>query len=109
MIFAWLPWFDATIVKPLEKNGFLFDNSKHILNVECPILILSAEDDSIVPYRFGQKLNEIAKRRSVVNTTLYYQFAYNLGYDHNFIYQDPFLPYFINYFRYICTEWNNTE
>jgi abhydrolase domain-containing protein 12 len=94
-IFAWLPWFDATIVKPLEKNGFLFDNSKHILNVECPILILSAEDDSIVPYRFGQKLNEIAKRRSVVNTTLYYQFAYNLGYDHNFIYQDPFLPYFI--------------
>jgi abhydrolase domain-containing protein 12 len=108
-IFAWLPWFDATIVKPLEKNGFLFDNSKHILNVECPILILSAEDDSIVPYRFGQKLNEIAKRRSVVNTTLYYQFAYNLGYDHNFIYQDPFLPYFINYFRYICTEWNNTE
>jgi abhydrolase domain-containing protein 12 len=55
-IFAWLPWFDATIVKPLEKNGFLFDNSKHILNVECPILILSAEDDSIVPYRFGQKV-----------------------------------------------------
>ncbi|XP_063911023.1 lysophosphatidylserine lipase ABHD12-like [Zophobas morio] len=108
-IFAWLPWFKATILRPLEKNGFLFDTSKNILNVECPVMILCAEDDSIVPYKFGQKIREIAQNRSVLNTTFYYQFDYNLNYDHFFIYQDPFIPYFINYFQFVCTDGRSSD
>ncbi|RZC39307.1 monoacylglycerol lipase ABHD12-like [Asbolus verrucosus] len=44
-IFAWLPWFEATVIKPLQKNGFIFDNSKNILSIEIPVMILCAEDD----------------------------------------------------------------
>ncbi|KAJ8968626.1 hypothetical protein NQ314_002206, partial [Rhamnusium bicolor] len=56
MIFAWLPWFEMTILNPLHKNGFIFDTATNILNVSCPIMILHAEDDHIVPFQFGKKV-----------------------------------------------------
>lgn len=55
-IFAWLPWFTATILDPLEANGFYFNNMDNILNVDCPIMIFHAEDDSVVPYKLGKKV-----------------------------------------------------
>ncbi|KAJ8965344.1 hypothetical protein NQ317_018797 [Molorchus minor] len=63
-IFAWLPWFEATIINPLHKNGFVFDTASNILNVSCPIMILHAEDDEIIPYQLGEKLFQIASTRS---------------------------------------------
>lgn len=45
-----------TILDPLEENGFYFDTSKHILNVDCPIMMLHADDDTIVPCFLGKKV-----------------------------------------------------
>lgn len=55
-IFAWLPWFKVTVLDPLEKNGFVFDTAQHVLKVNSPIMLLHAEDDSIVPYNLGKKV-----------------------------------------------------
>lgn len=55
-IFAWLPYFDATIRDPLERNGFLFRTTTNILDVNCPIMISNAEDDVIIPYTLGRKV-----------------------------------------------------
>lgn len=55
-MFAWLPWFTSTVLDPLEQNGFIFNTSKHIMNVDSPVMLLHAEDDSIVPYSLGEKV-----------------------------------------------------
>lgn len=55
-IFTWLPWFKATISDPLEQNGFIFDNTKNIIKVDCPILIMNSQDDPVIPYKLGKKV-----------------------------------------------------
>nr|CAH7765324.1 unnamed protein product [Callosobruchus chinensis] len=95
-IFAWLPWFHITVVKPLHDNGFVFDTASYLKNINCSVMILHAEDDSIVPYTFGQKLYKIAAHRTGTTAlSVYHQFNGTLGYDHYYIYQDPFLKYYI--------------
>ena len=51
-----MPWFKSTVVKPLQKNGFIFNNSHHVANIECPILFLHAKDDPVVPYFMSEKV-----------------------------------------------------
>ncbi|CAH1119732.1 unnamed protein product [Phaedon cochleariae] len=97
-IFAWLPWFKATILEPLHKNGFIFDTATNIGHITCPIMILHAEDDNEVPCKFGKKLYAIASERMKNGKyipTIYHEFDSNLSYGHFFIYQDPFLKYYI--------------
>lgn len=53
-----MPWFEATVQTPLEKNGFLFRTTTNIIYVDCPIMILHAEDDEVIPYRFGRKVRD---------------------------------------------------
>ncbi|VEN52873.1 unnamed protein product [Callosobruchus maculatus] len=95
-IFAWLPWFYITVVKPLHDNGFVFDTASYLKNINCSVMILHAEDDSIVPYRFGQELYKIASHRTGTTAlSVYHEFNGSLGYNHYYIYQDPFLKYYI--------------
>nr|XP_023019045.1 monoacylglycerol lipase ABHD12-like isoform X2 [Leptinotarsa decemlineata] len=105
-IFAWLPWFSATILEPLERNGFIFNTSSNILEVTCPIMILHAQDDPEVPCEFGRQLYEIASKRSpkANSTTVYHEFDADLDYDHIYIYQDPFLKYYIMDFMAIAAN-----
>lgn len=55
-LFKDLPWFHYTVIEPMEKNNFTFDTDKYILKVDCPILILHAKDDIVVPYELGYKV-----------------------------------------------------
>ncbi|KAF2883472.1 hypothetical protein ILUMI_22714 [Ignelater luminosus] len=62
--FTWLPWFEATIQEGLENNGFIFNTSDYVSNVDCPIMILHAEDDVLIPFALAEKLNNtVADRR----------------------------------------------
>ncbi|CAH1983483.1 unnamed protein product [Acanthoscelides obtectus] len=98
-IFAWLPWFYVTVVKPLRENGFIFDTSSYLKKIKCSVMILHAQDDSVVPYRFGRKLYEISSNRTgTAATSIYHEFDASLEYNHYFIYQDPFLKYYIMQF-----------
>lgn len=42
----------------MQRNNFTFQTDRHILNVDCPILILHAEDDAVVPFELGYKVNK---------------------------------------------------
>lgn len=53
-----MPWFTYTIIDPIYENGLRFESDKNILNVNCSILILHAEDDMIVPLKLGNKVNK---------------------------------------------------
>lgn len=43
----------------MQANDFKFQTDVHINNVDCPIMIIHAEDDGVVPFKLGQKVNII--------------------------------------------------
>lgn len=103
-LFAWLPWFENTIVSPLERNGFFFNTSNSIVDVDCPVMILHAEDDSVIPYTLGKKLSELAKnaRKPNQGNITYYQFSPFWELDHFRIFRYPFLPFLLEKFIKTC-------
>lgn len=48
----------SMVLDPLYENGFRFDTAVNILDVDPPIMLLHAEDDSIVPYGLGKKVSQ---------------------------------------------------
>lgn len=55
-IFKHIPWFHWLIVEPFYDNFLRFESDKHIEKIQCPIMILHAEDDNIIPFALGEKL-----------------------------------------------------
>ncbi|KAL7296407.1 hypothetical protein TKK_0010419 [Trichogramma kaykai] len=99
-IFKHLPWFDWAIVKPLYYNGLRFESDKHIGKINCPIMILHAEDDKVVPFALGEKLFTAAKALHTANAgqILMTRINESYGLGHKYIcrYQD--LPKIIKKF-----------
>ncbi|XP_031779958.1 lysophosphatidylserine lipase ABHD12 isoform X2 [Nasonia vitripennis] len=60
-VFKHLPWFHWIIVQPLYDNELRFESDKHIGKIQCPVMILHAEDDNVVPFSLGEKLFIAAK------------------------------------------------
>jgi len=44
------------IVEPFYKNNLRFESDKHISKIECPIIILHAEDDGVIPFPLAEKV-----------------------------------------------------
>ena len=59
--FRILPWFDQVIVNPLIRSGLTMNSDHRIQRVTCPILVLHAQDDHIIPIKLGKCLVESAK------------------------------------------------
>jgi abhydrolase domain-containing protein 12 len=51
----------ADIPQLLDRSDLLFDSEKWLPAIKCPVLILHAEDDRIVPFTLGQKLEAAAR------------------------------------------------
>uniref|UniRef100_A0A8C7YVK1 AB hydrolase-1 domain-containing protein n=1 Tax=Oryzias sinensis TaxID=183150 RepID=A0A8C7YVK1_9TELE len=52
-IYTFLPGFKDFLFDLLEKNQIEFANDKNLKTLTCPLLILHAEDDNVVPHQFG--------------------------------------------------------
>ncbi|XP_024942158.1 monoacylglycerol lipase ABHD12 isoform X2 [Cephus cinctus] len=61
-IFRHLPWFHWVIVEPFYNNNLRFESDKHITKIKCPVMILHAEDDGVVPFSLGEKLYNAASQ-----------------------------------------------
>lgn len=46
-------------MQPLYNNELRFESDKHIGKIQCPVMILHAEDDNVVPFSLGEKVNMI--------------------------------------------------
>uniref|UniRef100_A0A1Y1JRB4 Uncharacterized protein n=1 Tax=Photinus pyralis TaxID=7054 RepID=A0A1Y1JRB4_PHOPY len=55
-IFSWTPWFKPTFLDSLRENEFLFKTDEYILSVDCPIMIVHAEDNHLIPYTQSEKV-----------------------------------------------------
>jgi len=55
------------IPKQLEKIDAQFESDKWLPAVKCPVLILHAEDDAIIPFKLAKQLEEAAKQAGKTN------------------------------------------
>jgi len=51
-----IPAFDWFFIEPLRANNLSFQSDVHIKNIDCPILILHAQDDFIIPIDLANKV-----------------------------------------------------
>ncbi|KAI1715808.1 serine aminopeptidase, s33 domain-containing protein [Ditylenchus destructor] len=83
--FKFLPWFYAICIEPLLQSGLCMSSDKNITRIKCPILILHAADDAVIPVELGRKLVECA-RKAKCNVT-YKEFEAERQLMHNYIHR----------------------
>ncbi|XP_045461920.1 lysophosphatidylserine lipase ABHD12-like [Harmonia axyridis] len=109
-IFSWIPWF-SVLIDGYNKNGFLFKSSIHLSQIRCPVMILHAVDDKIIPFHQGIKLYEVVMRRPIkLNVAKFLPIAASYECGHDFIYKFPNFTNHILDFMNVCdSEFNLTE
>ncbi|KAL0595711.1 Lysophosphatidylserine lipase ABHD12 [Plecturocebus cupreus] len=99
-IYRYFPGFDWFFLDPITSSGIKFANDENVKHISCPLLILHAEDDPVVPFQLGRKLYSIAApARSFRDFKVQFvPFHSDLGYRHKYIYKSPELPRILSYF-----------
>ncbi|KAI6186480.1 2-arachidonoylglycerol hydrolase ABHD12 [Aphelenchoides besseyi] len=79
------PLFDFAIVRPLIRAGLVMASDERIAKITCPILMLHAADDLIIPLRLGRLLYEArCKNNPLVE---FVEFESHRKFGHNSIYR----------------------
>ncbi|XP_037097258.1 lysophosphatidylserine lipase ABHD12-like [Syngnathus acus] len=93
-LYTFLPGFKLFLWNTLDQNQLLFPNEENLKVLTCPLLILHAEDDDVVPYHMGQKLYQISSRTQRSQKVPLEMISYPASrrFSHNNIYLDPGLP-----------------
>lgn len=107
-IFLWMPWYEATMVDPFEDNGLVFNTENYLLKVDCPVMIIHAEDDSVIPITLGQKLYETAvtlRNATAQGNVTFYTVPASLELNHWHIYALSDLPNYIRNHIDVCEEY----
>lgn len=55
-MFQFLPYFEWAFIDPLRDVGIEFQSDVHITHITCPITILHAEDDHVIPIQLARKV-----------------------------------------------------
>ncbi|XP_034173197.1 lysophosphatidylserine lipase ABHD12 isoform X1 [Osmia lignaria lignaria] len=99
-VFKHLPWFHWVIVEPFYNNYLRFESDKHIEKIQCPIMILHAEDDGIVPFSLGEKLfkSAINYHGNSTNRIQFIRIDASYGFGHKYICRYKELPNIIKTF-----------
>lgn len=107
--FRWLPYFKLTFADPLRNHGFIFNSTKHVQDIDVPIMIMHAEDDNVINFKLGEKLYNIAKqtRKEYQGKRFFHKFEKSKGYGHVGITQDNRVPIYIEQFLSYCQQWNH--
>ncbi|CAD5231690.1 unnamed protein product [Bursaphelenchus xylophilus] len=95
-IFLWIPYFREYLAFCLQYADISMDNHKHITDIQCPILMLHANDDPVVPIELGKKLFDHVKHAN--NLVEIKTFDAKLQLRHNHMYRAPDLTQVIRDF-----------
>ncbi|KAH7715362.1 Protein Y97E10AL.2 [Aphelenchoides avenae] len=107
--FRWLPrWaFDAVFVNPLIRTGLVMSSDQRLVKVTCPIFIMHAQDDHIIPVKLGRKLAEVA--RGAGKEVDYVEFEAERQFKHKFIHRSEELPKIVTGFFNKCQTWKRSK
>ncbi|XP_029284303.1 lysophosphatidylserine lipase ABHD12 isoform X2 [Cottoperca gobio] len=94
MVYRYLPGFDWFFLDAITANNIRFASDENVNHISCPVLILHAEDDSVVPFHLGKKLYIMASQSKSLSghKVQFVPFPSTLAYKHKFIYRSPELP-----------------
>ncbi|KAL0964317.1 hypothetical protein UPYG_G00322170 [Umbra pygmaea] len=100
MVYRFLPGFEWFFLDTISANNIRFTSDENVDHISCPLLILHAEDDSVVPFHLGKKLYNIASQsKSLIGHKVQFiSFPDSLAYKHKFIYRSPELPHILSDF-----------
>ena len=86
MCWVWskMPWFDWFFTTSLADSDVAFVTDQRISVIDCPVLILHAEDDAVVPFKLGRALYDTAvqSRDETWGQVQFIDFSSELGYGH---------------------------
>ncbi|CAG9759725.1 unnamed protein product [Ceutorhynchus assimilis] len=104
-----IPWRQATILNPIKNNDMNFDSKSYIKDVDCPIMILHAEDDEIIPFKMATELYDTAinKRNSTYQGNVTFHLYPPEGKGHMLLYSEPDLSEQVRLFIKQCLEFSN--
>ncbi len=87
--YRWLPsWlFDSLLVTPCSEHDAKLSTDRNIKDVQCPILILHAQDDNIIPFKLAKKLSSVAENCGRDLTFIEFDCPRNYG--HKWIHRAP--------------------
>ncbi|RVE57571.1 hypothetical protein OJAV_G00217910 [Oryzias javanicus] len=95
-IYTFLPGLKNFLFDLLKKNQIEFANDENLKTLTCPLLLLHAEDDAVVPHHMGLQLQQISveARRGLGEHAPVTMVSYRaeLGFSHSSIHLDPSLP-----------------
>uniref|UniRef100_A0A3B5AB88 Abhydrolase domain containing 12 n=1 Tax=Stegastes partitus TaxID=144197 RepID=A0A3B5AB88_9TELE len=94
MVYRYLPGFDWFFLDAITANNIRFASDENVNHISCPVLILHAEDDGVVPFHLGKKLYSLASQSKSLSghKVQFVPFPSALAYKHKFIYRSPELP-----------------
>nr|XP_046257034.1 lysophosphatidylserine lipase ABHD12 [Scatophagus argus]XP_046257035.1 lysophosphatidylserine lipase ABHD12 [Scatophagus argus] len=94
MVYRYLPGFDWFFLDAITANNIRFASDENVNHISCPVLILHAEDDGVVPFHLGKKLYNMASQSKSLSghKVQFVPFPSSLAYKHKFIYRSPELP-----------------
>ncbi|NXU15899.1 AB12B protein, partial [Pardalotus punctatus] len=92
-IYRQFPGFEYLILDSLAQADMFFPSDENVKVLKCPLLILHAEDDGVVPPKLGRKLYETAhKAYKDKSKVKFITFPEKLGLGHDYISFNPELP-----------------
>eukprot|EP00079_Xenopus_tropicalis_P017351 XP_004917223.1 PREDICTED: protein ABHD12B isoform X1 [Xenopus tropicalis] len=83
------PGFEYFFLDTFTLNNIVFPSDENVKLLTTPILILHAEDDTVVPSFMAKKLHDIALKSQNSKDVKLVLFRADLGYQHENIYKDP--------------------
>jgi len=97
LLFRWQPWYYSLTEKALRANKLAFETRTHLSNVNCPCIILHADDDLTVPYIHSKQLlqagmnarNNHKQKNKLFYFTIDMISFHRSGYGHRLIYKAP--------------------
>lgn len=91
LVYRYMPGFDWFFLDSITANNIRFASDENVNHISCPVLILHAEDDSVVPFQLGKKLYSLASQSKSLSghKVQFVPFPFHLGYKHKFIYRSP--------------------
>uniref|UniRef100_A0A4W6F0U3 Lysophosphatidylserine lipase ABHD12 n=1 Tax=Lates calcarifer TaxID=8187 RepID=A0A4W6F0U3_LATCA len=100
MVYRYLPGFDWFFLDAITANNIRFASDENVNHISCPVLILHAEDDTVVPFHLGKKLYNMASQSKSLSShkVQFVPFPSSLAYKHKFIYRSPELPNILSNF-----------
>ncbi|KAI1237449.1 hypothetical protein IHE44_0013522, partial [Lamprotornis superbus] len=92
-VYRQFPGFESLILDSMARAGMFFRSDENVKVLGCPLLILHAEDDGVLPPELGRKLYETAhKAYRDKSKVKFITFPEKLGLGHDYISFNPELP-----------------